>query len=240
MLHYAFDWSVLWRHPYGQWVLNGILTTIHLSLLSLTIGMVLGVLIAVCRLAPFRLSRLVGCAYVQLFRNVPLLVQMFFWYFAVPCLLPSTIAHWLNHDVRHLGYFMGVLCLGTYTASRVAETVRSGVLAVPSGIYRAALSTGLTPRMSFLHVVIPYALRLVIPLLSTEILSCFKSSALTMTIGVMETTGVAGHIDSITFHGLETTTASSLVYLAITIFVMTVMGRVEDRMRFPGMIQKGR
>jgi glutamate/aspartate transport system permease protein len=239
MLHYTFDWSVLWRQPYGKMIMEGIWTTVYISLLSLLMGLVLGVLIAVCRLTPFRVGRIIGTAYVQLFRNIPLLVQMFFWYFAVPALLPKNIEHWLNHEVSQLAYYLGVLCLGTYTASRIAETVRSGFLSVPRGLYQAAFSTGLSPWKTYRYIATPYAFRIIIPLLTTEVLSCFKNSSLAMTIGVMETTHVAGRIDSITFHGLETTTAASMVYMVITLFVVLFMGRVENRTHIPGLIQRG-
>lgn len=239
MLHYDFDWSVLWRHPYGKWLITGILTTIHLSLLAWLIAVLLGLVIGSCRLLPSRFSRFVGGAYVQLFRNIPLLVQLFFWYFAVPSLLPKDAERWLYHHVNNLGYWLGVVALGTYTASRVAEVVRSGFLAVPQGLCRAAYSTGLTPWKTYRHVVIPYALRVVIPLLTTEFLTCFKNSALTMTIGVMETTGMASYIDAFTFHGLETTTAASAVYVGTTVCVVLFMAGLERKLRIPGMIRRG-
>ncbi|MBI9075190.1 MAG: amino acid ABC transporter permease [Desulfatibacillum sp.] len=238
MLDYNFEWSILWSQTYGPWLLKGIWTTIHLSLLAWVIGSMLGLMVALARLAPYRVVRFAGGAYVQVFRNIPLLVQMFFWYFAVPALLPREMGRWLNHEVPHLGYYCGVVCLGTYTASRVAEVIRSGFLAVPKGVTMAALATGLSPWNTYRHVTIPYALRISMPLLSNEILSCFKNSALTMTIGVMETTGMAGLIDSFTFHGLETTTAASLVYLAITLCVVAAFARVEKKMRIPGLMER--
>ncbi|NLI80888.1 MAG: amino acid ABC transporter permease [Deltaproteobacteria bacterium] len=239
MLYYDFDWSVLWRHPYGGMFLKGIWTTVHLSLSAWMIALLLGLLVGLFRTLPIRGARLVGGAYVEVFRNIPLLVQLFFWYFAAPSLFPRDLELWLYGNVNDLGYWMAIIALGTYTAARVAEAVRSGLLAVPLGQYRAAYSTGLSGRQTYRHVVLPYALRVAWPLLTTEFLTCFKNSALAMTVGVLETTGTAGYIDSFTFHGLETTTAASLVYLATSGAVILTMNRIEKRLHIPGLIRRG-
>lgn len=240
MFNYEFDWSVLWRQPYGEMLLQGILTTVHLSLLAWVIALVLGLFIGLCQVLPSRVARSVGGAYVEVFRNIPLLVQLFFWYFAAPSLLPKHMERWLYDHVGNLAYFLGALSLGTYTASRVAEAVRSGLSAVPLGLYRAARATGLTTLKMYRYVVVPYAVRIMFPILTTEFLTCFKNSALTMTIGVMETTGMANYIDSFTFHGLETTTAASVVYMATSAAVIVFMTWVERRTQIPGLILRER
>ena len=239
MLHYDFEWSVLWRHPYGGMFIQGIWTTVHLSLFSWMIAILLGLTVCLCRMTPLRAARFLGGAYVELFRNIPLLVQLFFWYFAAPSLLPRELELWLYGNVKDLGYLVAVIALGTYTAARVSEAIRSGLLAVPRGQYRAAHSTGLSGGQTYRHVVLPYALRISWPLLTTEFLTCFKNSALAMTIGVVETTGTAAYVDSFTFHGLETTTAASCVYLATSGAVILTMSRIEKRMRIPGLIRRG-
>lgn len=236
MLNYDFDWSVLWREPYGRMLLEGIRTTIHLSIFSWAIASILGLTVGICRILPSRLLQFLGGVYVEIFRNVPLLVQLFFWYFAFPSLLPRSAEQWLYREVSSLSYLLGMCALGAYTASRVAEVVRTGFMAVPRGQVLAAQSTGLTPWKTIRYVVLPYAFRIMLPLLTTEFLTCFKNSALTMTIGVMETTGMANYIDSFTFHGLETTTAASVVYLTTSTLVIFFMGLLERRLRIPGMM----
>jgi glutamate/aspartate transport system permease protein len=238
-LNYSFDWSVLWRQPYGAILLKGIFTTLHLSLLAWVIAVGLGVAIGICRVLPRRLFRFAGCLYVQLFRNTPFLAQLFFWYFAAPLLLPGPYQKWLYDHVPDYSYFAGVLALGTYTASRVAEQFRSGLSAIPKGQYHAAYSTGLTTFQAYRYIIIPYAFRVIIPPFTTEFLTCFKNSALTMTIGVMEITHAAYYIDSFTWHGLETTTAASLTYLCISGLIMVLMAFVEKRTRIPGLIIRG-
>jgi glutamate/aspartate transport system permease protein len=239
MLNYSFDWSVLWRDPYGLLLLKGIFITIHLSLLAWCIAMVLGAAVGIMRVLPNRCARIIAFSYVQVFRNIPLLLQLFIWYFAVPLLLPKAIQVWLNRDVPNLPYVMGLAALGTYTASRVAEQVRAGLNACPTELYEAAFSSGLTTFQVYRLIILPYAFRIIMPPLTAEFLTCFKNSAITMTIGVMETTWAAYQIDSLTYRGLETTTAASLVYIVITLCVVLLMSRVEKRKRIPGMIGRG-
>ena len=178
--------------------------------------------------------------YVQVFRNTPFLVQLFFWYFAAPLLLPKPAQEWLYNHVPDYSYWAGVTALGTYTASRLAEQFRAGLLSIPRDQYRAAYSTGLTTFQTYRYVIVPYAFRIIIPPFTTEFLTCFKNSALTMTIGVMEITHTAYYVDSFTWHGLETTTAASLTYLFISGCVVLFMWFVEKRLHIPGMIARGR
>jgi len=240
MFSYEFDWGVLWRHPYGQWMLNGIWTTIHLSLLAWCIAVMLGLMVGVFRVLPNRGTRFIGGSYVELIRNTPYLVQLFVWYFVVPSILPQAGEKWLYDHVPDLPYWTGVICLGVYTASRVGEQIRAGMLSIPPEQYQAAFSTGLTTYQTYRYVIIPYALRIIIPPFTTEFLTCFKNSALTMTIGVLETTGASYLIDSYTWHGLETTTAASVVYIVITLCVVLFMAWVERRVQIPGMISRRR
>jgi len=235
-LNYTFDWSVLWRHPYGTMLVKGIWTTIHLSLLAWVIAVILGIAIGICRVLPPHWVRFLGGTYVQVFRNTPFLVQLFFWYFAAPLMLPQTAQKWLYDNVPDYSYWAGVAALGTYTASRVAEQFRSGLSAISLDHYHAAYSTGLTTLQTYRYVIAPYAFRIIIPPFTTEFLTCFKNSALTMTIGVMEVTHTAYYIDSFTWHGLETTTAASVTYLLISGCVVLLMSFVEKRLHIPGMI----
>ncbi len=227
MLHYQFDWGLLWRPPYAAMLVDGIWRTIHISLAAWCMAVTIGVAIGVARVLPHWGWRFLGYGYVQVFRNKPLLVHLFFWYFAAPLLLPKTLQQWLYDNVGDYAYYAGVIGLGTYTASRVAEQFRAGFLSIPRDQYRAAYATGMRTAQVYRFVIIPHALRIILPSVTTEFLTCFKNSALTMTIGVMETTHTAYYIDSFTWHGLETTTAASLVYLLLSGCVIVVMGVVE-------------
>jgi len=230
---YQFDWSVIWREPYGHWMLRGILLTLQIGIISWIIALFAGILIGTFRAFPWRPLRVVGTAYVEIFRNVPLLVQLFFWYYAIPPL----VGQWLNR-MHNLGYYCAIFGLGIYTASRVAEHVRSGLNTVPTGQRFAGLSTGLSQLQLYRHVIIPYAIRVMIPPLTTEFLTIFKNSALAMTIGVLELTGMADRINARTWHGLESTTGAIAGYLIIGLSIITLMSLVESKLRIPGLIKR--
>lgn len=232
-MNYTFDWSVLWREPYGSWMVQGILNTLKLGALSWFIALAVGTGVAVGRTVPSRAMRLAAAAYVEIFRNIPLLVQLFFWYYGVPMLFGPRIVRLPN-----LEYYAAVLGLGLYTASRVAEHLRSGLGSVASGQRAAALSSGMTQFQAYRYVVVPIALRLMIPPLTTEFLTVFKNSSVAMTIGVLETSGAAYHIESYTFHGFETITGAMAVYLAIGLGVVGLMARVESRFRIRGLVAR--
>jgi glutamate/aspartate transport system permease protein len=163
------------------------------------------------------------------------MVQLFFWYYAVPMLFGPSLEKSIN-SIMGLNYYVAIIALGMYTASRVAEHTRAGFSSISRDHYQAALSTGLTHPQMYRHVIIPYALRIIIPPLTTEFLTIFKNSSIAMTIGVAETTFMAYRIDAETFHGLESTTGACLIYLALGLTIVRLMGILESRLRIPGMI----
>lgn len=234
-LAYEFDWGVLWRNPYGIWILKGVWMTIQLGLLAWVIALLVGIFIGTIRISPWRWLRVVGTAYVEIFRNIPFLVQLFFWYYAAPMLFGPTLQGRIN-AISDLNYYVAILALGLYTASRVAEHVRAGYASVAREQYHAALSTGLTHVEMYRFVIIPYVLRIIMPPLATEFLTIFKNSSIAMTIGVAETTFMSYKIDSHTFHGLEATTGAMLVYLALGMSVVRLMDFLESRFRIAGLV----
>lgn len=234
-LAYQFDWGVLWRQPYGMYLLQGVWLTIQLGLISWFIAFFLGVFIGTIRISPWRWVRSIGTAYVEIFRNIPFMVQLFFWYYAGPMIFGQTIQYRIN-AISNLNYYVVIVALGMYTASRVAEHTRAGFTAISRDQYQAALSSGLSHVQMYRFVIIPYALRIIIPPLTTEFLTIFKNSSIAMTIGVAETTFMAYRIDAETFHGLEATTGACLIYLALGLGVVKFMGLLESRLKIPGMI----
>ena len=234
-LAYKFDWSVLWREPYGEWMLQGIWLTLQLGFLAWIIALSLGVFLGTMRAAPWKLLRLVSTIYVEVFRNVPFLVQLFFWFYAGPMIFGKTLQFKIN-AISGLNYYSAVVGLGLYTASRVAEHVRAGFASIGQGQYQAVLSTGMTQWQMYWHVMIPHALRLVIPPLTTEFLTIFKNSSVAMTIGVAETTFMSYKIDSETFHGLEATTGAMFVYLVLGMVVVKTMSYFEKKFRIRGLV----
>ncbi|MGE5256149.1 MAG: amino acid ABC transporter permease [Hyphomicrobiales bacterium] len=237
MLAYKFDWGVLWRQPFGEWLLQGLWLTIQLGCLAWIIALSLGVFFGTLRSVQSRPLKIIGAIYVEVFRNVPFLVQLFFWYYAGPMLFGKTLQFKIN-AISGLNYWVAIFALGLYTASRVAEHVRAGFASIGHGQYEAVLSTGMTHFQLYRHVIIPHALRLIIPPLTTEFLTIFKNSSVAMTIGVAETTFMSYKIDEQTFHGLEATTGAMAIYLLLGMAVVKLMNLLESRFRIPGLVSR--
>jgi glutamate/aspartate transport system permease protein len=204
--------------------------------IAFTIGSVLGVM---------RTTRVVwlngpATAYVELFRNIPLLVHMFIWYFVVPEIVPNTLGTWMKQGMPMPEFWSAVLALGFYTASRVAEQVRSGIQSIPAGQTNAALATGLTMPQVYRYLLLPMGYRIVIPPLTSEFLTIFKNSSVALTIGVLELTAQARTISEYTFRTFEIFTLATVVYVLITMAVVVVMQLLERRVRVPGYIGTGK
>jgi glutamate/aspartate transport system permease protein len=245
-LQYEFRWSVLWESPYGAWLLQGLKNTIVISVIAWVIALALGLTLGMLRTAPWPWPRAVASIWVEFFRNTPLLVQLFFWYFAVPQLLPGPLRDRVNSlnvgtPLGTLNYeFLAALVgLGIYTSARVGETIRAGIQSIPRQLTEAALSSGLSLGQAYCHVLIPLGVRIVIPPITTEFLTIFKNSSVAVTIGFAELTFQTQQINSYTFRGLEAVTAATLVYLAISLTIAAGMSRVERRLTIPGLIARG-
>ena len=216
-------------------LLKGLGMTVFLGITAWTIAMIVGVVIGTLRITRYRALRMAGTAYVENFRNVPLLVQMFFWFYAGPMLFGETLARQINR-IDGLAIYVSILGLGLYTASRVAEHLRAGFASIGRDQYQAVLSTGMNQVQMYRYVIIPYALRLAIPPLTTEFLTVFKNTSILMTIGVAELTFQSYQIDAETFHGLEATTGAMFIYLLLGITVVKCMDLVERKFKIQGLM----
>ncbi|HXW27361.1 MAG TPA: amino acid ABC transporter permease, partial [Xanthobacteraceae bacterium] len=221
----SLDWSLLFRPPYGERVADAVLTTLELSLLAWAFALVIGTAAGLAREAPARAVRLAAAGFVEIFRNVPLLVQLFFIYFVLPRALPPPV----RQALFGLGweFVSAVLTLSLYTAAKIAEHVRSGLNSVGDGVRLAALSTGLTWTATQRSVVGPLVLRIIVPSLTSEFVTVFKSSSLAMTVGVVETSYLTQQLGLETFHWVEASTLGTLVYLACAWSVAGLMALIE-------------
>ena len=225
---------------YLDWVLSGIKWTLLVSILGWAIAFSVGSLLGILRTTPVPALRWIATVYVEVFRNVPLLVQMFIWYFVLPEIVPTGMGDWLKTRMPVPEFWNAVLCLGFYTASRVAEQVRSGIQSIPRGQTDAGLAIGLTLPQVYRHVLLPMAYRIVIPPLTSEFLTIFKNSSVALTIGVLELTAQARQISEYTFRTFEAFTVATVVYLVITLAVALVMRVLEKKVRVPGYIGSAR
>lgn len=234
-MNYDFKWSILLEEPHRSRIIDGLVTTVELSLLSWMLALTLGILIGSIRMSQSLLLRGMGSAYVELFRNIPLLLQLFIWFFVFPLLLPRDwMLSWNRMD--NVPFLTAVIGLSLFTSARVAEQIRSGISSIPRGQFDAARSTGLTSAQTYQYIVIPYAFRVMIPAIASEFLTIFKNSALTLTIGVAEITHAARAIEAWSFRGIEAYSVASLTYMATTASVVIFMGWLEHALRIPGLI----
>ncbi|UHL63806.1 amino acid ABC transporter permease [Paralcaligenes sp. KSB-10] len=238
-MSYHWDWGVFLQHAsknqtFLDWMLSGFEVTLALGLSAWLIALALGTLLGVMRTLPSRSLRAIGAAYVELFRNVPLLVQFFIWYFAIPEIMPYGV------DFKHLPPFTqqfiaAVVCLGVFTAARVCEQVRSGINSLPRGQKYAGLAMGLTMMQTYRYILLPVSFRIVLPPITSEFLNIFKNSAIASTIGLMELAAQGRQLVDYTAHSYESFTAVTLLYAVISVCVMAVMWMVERACRVPGM-----
>jgi len=234
-LNYEFNWGILLEEPNRTWILDGLVTTVYLSLLAWVFALTIGLVVGSMRMTRSPMLRFVGTAYVEIFRNIPLLVQLFIWFFVFPLLLPRKwMLAWNGLD--HVPFITALIGLSLYMAARVAEQIRSGISAIPRGQFDAARSTGLTGLQMYRYVIVPYAFRVMIPAIASEFMTTFKNSALVLTLGVAEITYAARSIESWSFRGIEAFTVASVTYMATTAAVVVFMGWLERKLRIPGLI----
>ncbi|WP_048307777.1 amino acid ABC transporter permease [Halomonas sp. PR-M31] len=235
-MDYNWNWAVLFQEPYLGWLLSGLQWTLLVAIAAWVIAFLVGSMIGILRTVPNRLVRTLAAAYVELFRNIPLLVQLFVWYFVVPELLPRDLGLWVKRDMPNPEYMTAVVALGAYTAARVAEQVRSGIQTIGKDLVNAGLAIGLTPLQTYLYIRLPISYRIIVPPLTSEFLTIFKNSSLALTIGVLELTAQARQIENYTFQGFEAFTAATVLYLVITLLVVLLMRLIDQKTRIPGSV----
>ena len=236
----------------------GVVNTLTVSLIGIVIATVLGTLVGLARLAPNLLLRMLAGAYVEFMRNVPLLVQLFFWYAIITEVLPHPRAALeplpgvflsnrgillpsLEGAPRLEGFnfvggtaitpeFAALLAgLAVYTAAFIAEIVRAGILAIERGQWDAAQAMGLTRRESLRYVVIPQALRVVIPPLASQYLNLTKNSSLAVAIGYPDLVSIANTTMNQTGQAIEGIAIIMGVYLTISLSISAFMNWYNAR-----------
>ena len=245
-MNYNWNWGVFWQPApdgsgsYLGWLVSGLGWTLGTALCAWAIALTLGLMVGTLRTTPSRWSVRLGNAYVELFRNVPLLVQMFLWYFVLPELLPSALGEAMKQMAPPWGSFWpAMLCLGFYTSARVAEQVRAGIQSLPRGQNMAGTAVGLTLPQTYRYVLLPQAFRIILPPLTSEFMNIIKNSAVALTIGLVELTARARSMQEFTFQVFEAFTAATLIYIVITLIVVFGMRWVEKRVQVPGLISAG-
>ncbi|MFY9137462.1 amino acid ABC transporter permease [Zwartia sp.] len=231
-----WDWQVFLRdtggdETYLQWLLSAWGWTCFVAICSFVVAMTIGTIIGVLRTLPNKFLVFCGDAWTELFRNIPLLVQLFLWYHVIPALFPS---------LRALSSFtLVVIALGIYTSARISEQVRAGIQSLPSGQKAAGLAMGFSLRQTYQYVLLPMAFRILIPPLTSEAMSIVKNSSVAFAVSVAELTMFALQAQEETSRGVEIYLAVTGLYFVTAIIVNRLMIFLEHRLRIPGALAGG-
>ena len=218
---------------YLDWLLKAWGWTLAVACLGLIIAFSLGVFMGTLRTMPSEtaLNRFLvrlSTTWVELFRNIPILVQVFLWYHVIPAFIPMLKAF--------PSYLLVSIALGFFTSARIAEQVRAGIQSLPSGQKAAATALGLTTFQSYRYILLPMALRIVIPPLTSESMNLIKNSSVAFAVSVPELTLFAMQAQEETSRGVEIYLAVTLLYALSAFAVNRVMAYIEKRSRVPGFI----
>jgi glutamate/aspartate transport system permease protein len=221
---------------YLTYLLGGALWTVILSVLSWVIAFVIGSVVGVLRTLPSSILSKIGACYVEIFRNIPLLVQLFIWFNVVPELLPG-FGPWFKHLPSFWQEFTSAtLCLGLFTAARIAEQVRSGLQSLGKGQFGAGLALGLNIKQVYTLVLLPVAYRIIIPTLTSEFLNLIKNSAVASTIGFVELARRSDTMAELKSTVFEALLAGTLLYGAINLVILFLSRALERSTKLPGFV----
>ncbi|RPI45782.1 MAG: amino acid ABC transporter permease, partial [Betaproteobacteria bacterium] len=202
--------------------------TLSVAACAWLVALVFGVLIGTLRTLPSRAWTTGGNAWVELFRNIPLLVQIFLWYHVVPALVPVMKAA--------PPFLLVVFALGFFTSARIAEQVRAGIQSLPSGQRLAGLAMGLTLAQTYRYVMLPMAFRIIVPPLTSEAMNIIKNSSVAFAVSISELTLFALQAQEETARGIEIYLAVTSLYMLSAFAVNRAMALIERRVRVPGYV----
>jgi glutamate/aspartate transport system permease protein len=244
-VNYHWNWMIFWEPSpegtgtYLDMLLSGVLWTLVTAAVSFLMALILGSIVGVIRTLPSPSAKALGRAYVEVFRNIPLLVQMFLWFYVVPELLPKLWGDWLK-QLPNASFVTAVVSLGFFTSARIAEQVRAGISALPRGQTMAARALGMSLPQAYLYVLLPMAYRIMLPPLTSELLNNLKNTSVALTIGLLELTARARAVQEFSFQVFEAFTAATIIYLLINLVLVTAMRGVERMVAVPGAFGHGR
>ena len=240
-MNYNWNWHIfLEPNPTGagtylDMLLAGLALTIKTAILAWIIALVFGSVIGVLRTLPSKAASWIGFCYVEFFRNMPLLVQLFLWFFVLPELLPRSAGLWLK-QMPNAPFWTAAIGVGLFMSARVAVQLAAGIASLPRGQKQAATALGLTTAQAYRYVLLPIAFRIILPPLTSEFLNTIKNTAVAITIGLIELTGQARSMQEFSFQVFEAFTAATVMYLLINIVVVTGMRLLERSLAIPGYI----
>ena len=213
---------------YLEWLLNAWGWTLSVALSAWVVAMLVGTLMGTLRTLPNSpvLSRMAN-AWVELFRNIPVLVQIFIWYFVLPKMFPAL--------QQVPGFTLVMLGLGFFTSARIAEQVRAGIQTLPRGQRYASMAMGFTTWQSYRYILLPMAFRIIWPPLTSESMNLLKNSSVAFAVSIAELTLYAMQVQEETSRGIEVYLAVTALYAASAFAINRLMVWVERRIQVPGL-----
>lgn len=235
-LNSLFEPALLSDEPWWSYILGGAGWTVALMLTSFALALVLGIIVGTLRTSQNKFLSTICEVWIETFRNIPLIVQIFVWFFVVPEFIPWH-KDWMNTvDPVYSQFLTAFICMGFFTSSRVAEQVRAGIASVPKGLPNAAKALGFTPIQTYAYVILPLAMRLIVPPLTSEAMNLVKNTAVALTIGLPELTMRANEMGENTFQFFAAYIWATIIYIVIALIVNNVMRVVEKKSSVPGLI----
>lgn len=232
-MDYNWNWGVFWESAPGEsssylyWLISGTSWTLATTLVAFLLAFLIGGLVGTLRTTDIKPLVWLCNLYTEVFRNIPLLVQMFICFFVIPELLPVSLGDYLKQDLPYPSFFSAVVALTLFTSAKLSELFKAGIESVAGGQKGAAQALGMRPAQTYFHVLLPQAIRVVFPPLTSEALNTLKNSSVALTIGLMELTAQARNVSEYSFNTFEAFTAATLIYVVISLLVTFVMGRIE-------------
>lgn len=246
-MNYNWNWRVLLENTgigneiYLQWLATGLMWLIGIGAIAWCIALVLGTVLGVMRTLPNAFCRSFASAYVNLFRNIPLLIQLFFWFYVVPGTFSEGMRQWWFNDLspNQSAMLSASIGLGLFTAARICEQVRTGIESLPKGQQAAAKALGFRTPAIYGTVLLPQAFRVILPPLGSELTNCFKNASLASLVGVAELVSQVKTISEYTQNNFEVYTYATIIYLVFNLLLLQMMQHLEKRLRIPGQVKEG-
>ena len=213
---------------YLNWLLSAWGWTLSVAVLALVVAVTVGSLMGILRTVPNPRLVFLGNAWTELFRNVPLLVQIFLWYHVLPSLIKPLQAF--------PSFVLVVFALGFFTSARISEQVKAGIQSLPKGQRYAGLAVGLTLPQTYRYVLLPMAFRIVIPPLTSESMNIIKNSSVAFAVSIAELTMFAMQAGEETSRNIEMYLAVTGLYFVSAFTINRLALVIENRVRVPGMI----
>ncbi|HEX2539579.1 MAG TPA: amino acid ABC transporter permease [Caldimonas sp.] len=229
----TWDWQVFLQdtgggETYLRWMMSAWGWTLSVAVLALLVALVVGSLMGILRTTPNKLFVSIGNAWTELFRNIPLLVQIFLWYHVLPSIFLSLRAV--------PSFLLVVLALGFFTSARISEQVRAGIQSLPKGQTYAGLATGLTLPQTYRYVLLPMAYRIIIPPLTSESMNIIKNTSVAFAVSIAELTNFALQAQEETSRGVEIYLAVTAAYFVSAFAVNRLARLIEVKVQVPGLL----